>query len=517
MQNTQMSDEMRDSAKHAASGVRTAGRVAKKLYKSKLGKAARKGLHALWTVLPIPVKLGLIGVLVIFLIFIVTLTSTPALISNASFHQNDPESLSDGHDIGYYGTAEEDIELIKSVAESVDDVISKVLDDSVAEAKGDLETAAEENDWTIDWDEYTPPTETESDRQRVMLYSEYSASVHNELNDASFTAFQETTAKRDVEKKLRALINQSNETYPYGNKLNGADFKRNEDGTVYIREETVSDDDGDYTIYYVTPIVYAPEYDQVAEDAFLADGITSESPYVDETHDEIEGLSDEALASIYGTYSDAAVRMSRILGEILYGENFWGNAAYDFTLNGPIFGRSNQDVVNFALNEYKLDPQVGGEKYCSEFGWPVGTAWCALFVSYCMKQCGYVDSGIFTPSASCAAFYNDFVARGIWHPRASGYMPKAGDVILFHWKNSDYAFSHTGIVVSCDGTYVYTIEGNTSNQVHPRTYPVNSSDIVGYGTPDYPVIEGEKTDDESETDADIKGEEAINGSENNAA
>lgn len=499
MQNTQMSNETFDSAKHAASGVRTAGRTAKKLYKSKLGKAARKGLHALWAALPIPVKLGLIGVLVIFIIFVVTLTSTPALISNASFHQNDPESLSDGHDIGYYGTAEEDIELIKSVAESVDTVISKVLDDSVAEAKGDLETAAEENGWTIDWDEYTPPTETESDRQRVMLYSEYSASVHNELNDASFAAFQETTAKKDVEKKLRALISQSNETYPYGNKLNGADFKRNEDGTVYIREETVSDDDGDYTIYYVTPIVYAPEYDQVAEDAFLADGITSESPYVDEAHDEIDGLSDEALTSIYGTYSDAAVRMSRILGEILYGEDFWGDAYGDgyYGGNGFIFGRTNQDLVDFALNELAQGDQQGGHRYCSHWHYADGTAWCALFVSYCMDKLGYVESGIFTPSASCERLYNDFDKRGIWHDRTSGYTPKAGDLVIYDWPTRPGRYNHIGIVMSFDGDYLYTIEGNTTDSPGGKIATrkrKNNSDILGYGTPDYPeTVDGGKT------------------------
>lgn len=491
MQNTQMSNETFDSAKHAASGVKTAGRTAKKLYKSKLGKAARKGLHALWAALPIPVKLGLIGVLVIFIIFVVTLTSTPALISNASFHQNDPESLSDGHDIGYYGTAEEDIELIKSVAESVDTVISKVLDDSVAEAKGDLETAAEENDWTIDWDEYTPPTETESDRQRVMLYSEYSASVHNELNDASFTAFQETTAKKDIEKKLRALISQSNETYPYGNKLNGSDFKRNDDDSVYVREETVSDDDGDYTIYYVTPIVYAPDYNQVAEDAFLADGITSESPYVDEAHDEIEGLSDEELVSFYGTYSDAAVRMSRILGEILYGEDFWGDAFGDgyYGGNGFIFGRTNQDLVDFALNELAQGDQQGGHKYCDYWHYADGNPWCAMFVSYCMDQLGYVKAGIFTPSAGCEFLYNDFVKRDIWHDRTSGYTPKAGDLVIYDWPTNHRRYDHIGIVMSFDGDYIYTIEGNTTGvpggKIATRKRE-NNSDIIGYGTPDYP-------------------------------
>lgn len=495
MQNTQMSNDMRESASHVASGVKTAGKFAKKVHTSKVGKAARKGIVAVWKALPISVRIGIISIIALLVLFAGIMTTTPALISNATLHQNDPEALSDGHDIGYYGTAEDDVELLKSVSEDVNNIISDVLGDSMTADEDELRNVADANGWTLDMDKYSRPTELQSKQQMLMLYSEYSASVHNEITDEAFNTYQQTTAKKDIEKKLRSLIKEKSETYPYGNKLNGADFQRNEDGTIYIRAETVSDEDGEsYTIYYVIPIVYAPDYNQVSDDAFLPEGVTSESPYIDEETDVVDGLTDEAIVSIYGTYGDAALRMSRVLGEILYGEDFWGDDSVDSGIDGAIFGRSNQDVVNFALAEFQEGPHVGGHKYCKEFGYPDGTAWCALFVSYCMKQCGYVSSGIFTPSASCAGLHADFVRRNIWHPRESGYIPKAGDVIIFHWTGWARPYNHTGIVVSCDGTTVYTIEGNTSNQVHTRKYRMNSSEIVGYGTPDYPVIEGKEAD-----------------------
>ncbi|MBO6158866.1 MAG: SH3 domain-containing protein, partial [Firmicutes bacterium] len=45
--------------------------------------------------------------------------------------------------------------------------------------------------------------------------------------------------------------------------------------------------------------------------------------------------------------------------------------------------------------------------------------------------------------------------------------------------------SHTGIVEKVDGSKVYTIEGNTSDQVARRSYALNNSRILGYGRPAY--------------------------------
>ena len=40
---------------------------------------------------------------------------------------------------------------------------------------------------------------------------------------------------------------------------------------------------------------------------------------------------------------------------------------------------------------------------------------------------------------------------------------------------------HVGIVERCDGTTVYTIEGNSGDAVRERNYAINSDSIMGYG------------------------------------
>ena len=44
---------------------------------------------------------------------------------------------------------------------------------------------------------------------------------------------------------------------------------------------------------------------------------------------------------------------------------------------------------------------------------------------------------------------------------------------------------HIGIVVRSDETTVYTIEGNTSNMVAQRQYPLDHETITGYVVPNY--------------------------------
>lgn len=45
----------------------------------------------------------------------------------------------------------------------------------------------------------------------------------------------------------------------------------------------------------------------------------------------------------------------------------------------------------------------------------------------------------------------------------------------------DGASDHVGIVESCDGTTVHTIEGNSGDAVKQNNYTVNSQSILGYG------------------------------------
>ena len=72
-----------------------------------------------------------------------------------------------------------------------------------------------------------------------------------------------------------------------------------------------------------------------------------------------------------------------------------------------------------------------------------------------------------------------FRSRGQWLDRNS--IPPAGSVIFFDWGGDGIA-DHVGIVESCDGSTVYTIEGNANNACKQLSYTVGDRRILGYGT-----------------------------------
>lgn len=62
----------------------------------------------------------------------------------------------------------------------------------------------------------------------------------------------------------------------------------------------------------------------------------------------------------------------------------------------------------------------------------------------------------------------------------AGSIPTPGTIIFFDWEQ-DGISDHVGIVESCDGTTVYTVEGNSSDAVEQNSYAANSQIIAGYG------------------------------------
>ncbi len=75
--------------------------------------------------------------------------------------------------------------------------------------------------------------------------------------------------------------------------------------------------------------------------------------------------------------------------------------------------------------------------------------------------------------------------------------PKPGDQIFFT-SNNGKTYYHTGIVEKVENGRVYTIEGNTTSgpgvernggAVAAKSYSINSSQIGGYGRPDYTLID----------------------------
>ena len=94
------------------------------------------------------------------------------------------------------------------------------------------------------------------------------------------------------------------------------------------------------------------------------------------------------------------------------------------------------------------------------------------------SKCGYVQSGIMPKFSYVPDGVNWFKSHHQWQGR--NFRPTPGCLIFIDW-NGDGTRNHVGLVEKCDGKRVYTIEGNSSDQVARRSYPVGYYEILGYG------------------------------------
>ena len=60
------------------------------------------------------------------------------------------------------------------------------------------------------------------------------------------------------------------------------------------------------------------------------------------------------------------------------------------------------------------------------------------------------------------------------------YTPSSGDIIFFDWEQNSYP-DHVMIVEKVENGKVYTIEGNSSDEVRAKSYSLTSKSIYGYG------------------------------------
>lgn len=65
------------------------------------------------------------------------------------------------------------------------------------------------------------------------------------------------------------------------------------------------------------------------------------------------------------------------------------------------------------------------------------------------------------------------------------YTPVPGIPVFFSKEHKLTDPSHVGIVTRVSHPYIYTVEGNTSDAVHERTYRIDDPYIIGYGVPAY--------------------------------
>lgn len=137
-----------------------------------------------------------------------------------------------------------------------------------------------------------------------------------------------------------------------------------------------------------------------------------------------------------------------------------------------LFG--NGQLVTIAKSQLGNE---GGEKFWSWWGFTERQEWCACFVSWCADQAGLIQKEAVPKFSVCTDGVAWFQAKGKW--QSGGSVPTPGTIIFFDWDH-DGASDHVGIVESCDGTTVHTIEGNSGDAVKQNNYTVNSQSILGY-------------------------------------
>lgn len=112
-----------------------------------------------------------------------------------------------------------------------------------------------------------------------------------------------------------------------------------------------------------------------------------------------------------------------------------------------------------------------------------GEPWCATFVSWVWYHAG-LSNDLLLKYQGCTAGMQWCLEQGIFEYKEN-YTPKTGDIVFFLSAGA----GHTGIVAHCDGTYIYTIEGNRSNRVDVWRIKLTNKTITGYGVPNYPGLQ----------------------------
>lgn len=151
--------------------------------------------------------------------------------------------------------------------------------------------------------------------------------------------------------------------------------------------------------------------------------------------------------------------------------NSWGRKTGTAILGGTSGGGSASSFVNTALGEVGYREGSGNRtKYGAEMGCD-GVAWCVIFVCWCAK---HSSAPIPTTYTAVGEMRSYFERRGKFKSVASGYRPKAGDLMII-------GSSHIGIVLSGGASSCETVEGNYSDGVGrvKRSY----SEITGFCCP----------------------------------
>lgn len=191
----------------------------------------------------------------------------------------------------------------------------------------------------------------------------------------------------------------------------------------------------------------------------------------------------------YGGYSEENSRMFSQEQAAAHGWSGYGDPEYVPHVfryysggGGNIFAGlfGNERIVTVAKEQLGNE---GGEKFWSWYGYTKREEWCACFVSWCADKAGLIENGNAPLFSYCPDGIEWFKRQGRW--KDVDYTPVAGNIIFFDWTDEhggrDGISDHVGIVEKCENGIVYTIEGNSNDEVKQNYYSKENKSILGYG------------------------------------
>ena len=177
---------------------------------------------------------------------------------------------------------------------------------------------------------------------------------------------------------------------------------------------------------------------------------------------------------LFGCYSKANAKVYSDNKKNELKVKVYGDPEYvEHVLRYYHFGSSN--IIEIARKEIG---NKGGEKYWRWYGFNQRVNWCAIFVSWCANESGIMNNSIpiFSLCTDGEKWYKDYSK---WKNKS--YIPQTGDIIFFDW-NGDGHVQHVGIVEKVENDKVYTIEGNSKDEVRNKNYSLTNKSIYGYGS-----------------------------------
>ena len=191
-------------------------------------------------------------------------------------------------------------------------------------------------------------------------------------------------------------------------------------------------------------------------------------------HITVTAKTADEMADVYGFTAEQRQQLTELLSDEY--RELWSAVLYGI-------GTGSGEIVAVALSQVG---NVGGQPYWSWYGFSSRVDWCAIFVSWCANECGYIDAGVVPKFAGCVQGSRWFKERGLWQDRS--YTPNPGDVVFFDWDDpggfsgpQDGLPDHVGIVERVENDRIYTVEGNSGDKCCQRSYPVGYYEIYGHG------------------------------------